>query len=328
MEFGIKAVAGLFAGGIAMALSPLAAAQDYPSKPVRVLVSSAAGGPVDIAARVLSQKLSETWGQPITVENRAGAGEVIGTEQVGRSAPDGYTLLVVSLNPFTINPVVFAKLGYDPQNGFAPISTITINPMVLTTTAKSPYNSLKDLLADSKSRTGGVSWSTPGLATANHMAGEWLQAETGTKWFHVPYKGGPAAMNAVINGEVQFGVVSLVQVVPLVKSGTVKALAVTTGKRTPLAPDYPTVAEQINMPGFDASVRTAIFAPAGTPRPIIAKINADTNRLLNTAEMRERYSTLGAEPAGSTPEELAALIARTRAQLAQVVQKNGIKVEQ
>ncbi len=327
MAFGIKAVAGL-AAGVALAFSQAAVAQDYPNKPIRVLVSSAAGGPVDIAARVLGQKLSETWGQPITVENRPGAGEVIGTEQVARSAPDGYTLLVVSLNPFTINPVVFAKLGYDPEKGFAPISTITVNPMVVTTTAKSPYNSLRDMLADSKSRTGGVTWSTPGLATSNHMAGEWLQAETNTKWFHVPYKGGPAAMNAVINGEVQFGVVSLVQVVPLVKAGTVKALAVTTGKRTPLAPDWATVAEQIGMPGFDASVRTAMFAPAGTPRPVVTRINTDVNRLLNTAEMRERFSTLGAEPSGSTPEELAALIARARAQMAQVVQRNGIKVEQ
>lgn len=327
MAFGIKAVAGL-AAGVALAFAQAAVAQDYPNKPIRVLVSSAAGGPVDIAARVLGQKLSETWGQPITVENRPGAGEMIGTEQVARSAPDGYTLLVVSLNPFTINPVVFAKLSYDPEKGFAPISTITVNPMVVTTTAKSPYNSLRDMLADSKSRTGGVTWSTPGLATSNHMAGEWLQAETNTKWFHVPYKGGPAAMNAVINGEVQFGVVSLVQVVPLVKAGTVKALAVTTGKRTPLAPDWATVAEQIGMPGFDASVRTAMFAPAGTPRPVVTKINTDVNRLLNTAEMRERFSTLGAEPAGSTPEELSALIARARAQMAQVVQRNGIKVEQ
>jgi tripartite-type tricarboxylate transporter receptor subunit TctC len=299
-------------------------AQDYPSKPVRIIVGSAPGGPVDTAARVVAQKLLDSWRQPVTVENRIGASEMIGAEFVAKATPDGHTLLMVSLNPFTINPSVFAKLPYDPVHSFASIVLVAVNPMVLVANPKASFNSMKELVAAAKSRPGEIAWSTPGLATSNHIAGEWFAAETGIKLFHIPYKGGPAAVSAVISGDVPLGIVSLVQVLPFVKVGTVKVLAVTTEKRTSLAPDWPTVAE-LGVPGFDASVRVGLFAPAGTPSGVIARINSDINRVLQLPEMRERFATLGVEPVGSTPGELDVVIARLRAKTAQIVEQAKIK---
>lgn len=303
-----------------------AQAQDFPNKGIRVMVGAAAGGPVDIAARVVGEKLAETWKQPVTVENRVGASEMIATEHVSRSAPDGYTLLVASLNVVTINPVVFAKLAYDPVKGLAPIALTTSNAMVLVANPKAPYNSLKELIAAAKAQPGKISFSSPGLATSNHIAGEWLANETGMQIFHVPYKGGPAAANAVLSGDVPLGVVSLIQALPLVKAGTAKSIAVTTGKRSALAPDLPTVAEQ-GVPGFDAAVGTAMFAPGGTPKEIVTKLNAEVNRVLRLTEVRERFAGMGVEPAGSSPEEAAAFIEKLRAKIADIVAKANIKVQ-
>lgn len=301
-------------------------AQEFPNKGIRVMVGAAAGGPVDIAARVVSEKLAESFKQPVTVENRVGASEMIATEHVSRSAPDGYTLLVSSLNVVTINPVVFAKLSYDPDKGLVPVALITSNPMVLMASPKSPFSSLKDLIEAAKAQPGKISFSSPGLATTNHIAGEWLANETGMQIFHVPYKGGPAAANAVLSGDVPLGVVSLIQALPLVKAGTAKSLGVTTIKRTALAPDWLTVAEQ-GVPGFDAAVRTAMFAPGGTPKEIVTKLNAELVRVLKLPEIRERYAGMGVEPAGSTPEEAAAGIAQLRAKIADIVAKANIKVQ-
>lgn len=301
-------------------------AQEFPSKGIRVMVGAAAGGPVDIAARVVSEKLAESWKQPVTVENRVGASEMIATEHVSRSAADGYTLLVASLNVVTINPVVFAKLAYDPDKGLTPIALITSNAMVLMANPKAPFNSLSDLVSAAKAQPGKISFSSPGLATSNHIAGEWLANETGMQIFHVPYKGGPAAANAVLSGDVPIGVVSLIQALPLVKAGTAKSLAVTTIKRSALAPDWPTVAEQ-GVQGFDAAVRTAMFAPGGTPSEVVAKLNAELIRVLKLPEIRERFAGMGVEPAGSTPEEAAVGIAQLRARIADIVAKANIKVQ-
>jgi tripartite-type tricarboxylate transporter receptor subunit TctC len=313
---------GFFIGFLSLG----ALAQPYPAKAVRVIVSSAAGGPVDTAARVISEKLAAVWQQPFTVENRPGAGEIIGTEFVSRAAPDGYTLLVVSLNVVTINPAVFAKLPYDPVHSFASIALTTINPMVLVANNKAPFNTMRELVEAAKARPGEISYSTPGLATSNHIAAEWLAAETGMRLFHVPYKGGPAAATAILAGDVPFGVVSLVQALPLVKGGSAKAIAVTTAKRTSLAPEWPTIAES-GVPTFDAAVRAAMFAPAGTPRPVVMRLNAEVNRILQMQDVRERFASMGVEPMGSTPEELDALIAKLRAQIERVVERAKIKVE-
>ncbi len=322
MSLNIRKMALLLATFCSLSVS----AQDFPNKPVKIVVASAPGGPVDVAARNIGQKLSELWRQPVVIENKAGASEMIGSEYVAKSPADGYTLLVISLNPLTINPAVFPKLPYDPLKSFASIASITTNPMALIANPKAPFNTLKELVAVSKQRPDGLSWSTPGLATGNHIAGEWFAAETGAKLVHIPYKGGPAAANAVIAGEVTFGVVSMVQALPFVKAGTVKILAATSEKRSPLAPDWPTVAE-LAVPGFDASVRSAMFAPAATPKQVINKINADVNRILQSPEIRERFATLGAEPQVSTPQELDTTIVKLKAKIAKVVEDAKITAQ-
>ena len=303
-----------------------ASAQDYPSKPVRIVTPYAPGGPVDIAARVVAQKLSEAWGQQVIVDNRPGAGGIIGTEFVAKAAPDGYVLLMATLNEFAINPAVFAKLPYDPARSFVSVTLATRNPMVLVANAKAPFSSVKELIAAAKSQPGDLAWSSPGNATMNHITGEWFASEAGIKLLHIPYKGGPAAANAIISGDVPFGVVSLISALPFVKTGTMKVLAVTTEKRTPLAPDWPTLSE-LGVQGFDAAVRAALFAPAGTPRAVIAKVNADTNRILQAPDTRERFASLGVEPVGSTPEQLDAAIAKAIGQIAAIVERAKIKVQ-
>lgn len=301
-------------------------AQDYPNKPVKLVVASAPGGPVDFATRSIGQKLSELWRQPVVIENKAGASEMIGSEYVAKSPADGYTLLAISLNPLTINPAVFSNLPYDPLKSFASIASITTTPMAFVANPMAPFNNVKDMVAESKRRPGGLSWSTPGLATGNHISGEWFASETGAKLVHIPYKGGPAGVNAVIAGEVSFGVVAFVQALPFVKAGAVKILGVTSEKRSPLAPDWPTIAE-VSIPGFDAQVRSAIFAPAATPKQVINKINADVNLILRSTEMRDKLATLGAEPLISSPLELDLIVTRIKAQMAKIVGEAKITVE-
>ena len=239
---------------------------------------------------------------------------------------------MISLNPLTINPSVFPKLPYDPLKSFASISSIasiasiTTTPMAFVANPMAPFSNFREMVAESKRRPGGLSWSTPSLATGNHIAGEWFASETGARLVHIPYKGGPAGVNAVIAGEVSVGVVSLIQALPFVKAGNVKILGVTSNKRSPLALDWPTVAE-LSIPGFDAQVRSAMFAPAATSKQVINKINSDVNIILRSAEMRDKLALLGAEPQTSTPQELDATIARIRAQMAKIIGEAKITVD-
>ncbi len=312
--------------GFVLAATPPAFAQSFPTKGVRIEVGAAPGGPVDIAARVVGEKLGELWHQPVTVENRVGASEMIAADYVAKATPDGLTLLMSSLNTVTINPVVFKSIAYDPDKDLEPIVLATGNPMVFVASPKAPFGTLKEMIALAHAKPESISWATPGLATTNHIAGEWFAAEAGIRMFHVPYKGGPAAMNAVIANDVPVALVSLIQAIPFRGTDKVRVLAVTTGKRTPLAPEWPTVSE-LAVPGFDLAVQTALFAPGGTPRAIVDKINADAMQVLQAAGMRERLGSLGVEPAGSTPAALAALIRSMRAQIQRVVDHAGIKVQ-
>ncbi len=311
---------------VAFAATAQAQSQDYPNRQVRIIVASVAGGTVDTAARIMGQKLSEVWGQPVVIENKTGASEMIGADYVSKATPDGYTLILMSLASLTINPAVFTKLPYDAEKAFAPIASINVNPMSLVANPKVPYNTLKEMIALSKQTPKGISYSTPGLATNNHIAGEWLAAESGAKIVHVPYKGGPAAANGIIAGDVEFGVISLVQALPLVKAGSLKPLAITTEQRSALAPDWPSVAELL-IPGYDNAVRSAIFAPANTPKPILAKINADVNKILLTAEIREKFAIAGSEPWISSSQELSDFIVKTRQRTFKIVTDAKIKAE-
>ncbi len=323
MRFAITVLA-LLSG---LLLGPAASAQEYPSRAIKIVVASAPGGPVDLTGRVIAQKLSEAWRQPVIVENRVGASEMIGTEAVAKSAPDGYTLLIVA-NPFTVNPALFAKLPYDPVRSFATITMLTQTPMALVANANAPFNSIRDLVAAARARPGDLAWASAGLGTMNHITGEQFAAESGINVLHVPYKGGsPAAANAVIAGDTQYGIVALNSALPFVKSGRLKALAVTTGKRTPLAPDLPTLAE-LGVQGVDAAVRVGMYAPADTPKSVIARLNAEVNRILQEPATRQQLANLGADPYGSTtPEEHEAIIRTIAAQIAKIVAQAQIKID-
>ena len=323
MRFGRKMLALL--SGVLVCLG--AWAQDYPTRMIRIIVASAPGGPVDITARVIAEKLSDTWKQPVIVENRVGASEMIGTAAAAKASADGYTLLVVA-NPFTVNPAVFSKLPYDPVRSFTTVTMLTQTPMALVANPKAPFSSIKELIAAAKARPGDIAWASAGMATMNHITGEQFAAEAGVKLLHVPYKdGSPAAANAVIAGDTQFGIVGLNSALPFVKSGRLKALAVTTEKRTSLAPDLPTLAE-LGVQGVDTAVRVGMYAPAGTPQDVIAKLNGEVNRILKEPATRQQLANLGAEAYGSTtPEEHEALIKRIAAQIAKIVAQANIKID-
>ena len=316
-----------FAALCAMLLCAGAWAQEYPTRVIRIIVASAPGGPVDITARVIAERLADAWKQSVIVENRVGASEMIGTAAAAKAPPDGYTLLVVA-NPFTVNPAVFSKLPYDPVRSFTPVTMLTQTPMALVANPKAPFNSIKELVAVAKARPGDIAWASAGNATMNHITGEQFAAETGVKLLHVPYKdGSPAAANAVIAGDTQFGIVGLNSALPFVKSGRLKALAVTTEKRTALAPDLPTLAE-LGVQGVDAAVRVGMYAPAGTPKEVVTKLNAEVNRILKDPTTRQQLANLGAEAYGSTtPEEHEAIIRRIAAQIAKIVAQANIRVE-
>lgn len=304
----------------------LAWSQDFPVKPVRVIIPYAPGGPVDITGRILAQRLTEQWAQPVVVDNRPGAGGMIGTEFVSKAVPDGYTLLMGTLNEFAINPAVFSRVPYDPVKSFSPISLITRNPMVIAAADKVTFNSLKELIIQAKAKPGEMTWASAGNGSMNHVTGEWLAVDAGLKLLHVPYKGGAAAGNAILTGEVSFGVVALVQALGPSKSGAMKIFAVTTEKRSPLAPELPTVAE-LGLNGFDAAVRSAVFAPAGTPRDRVQKISGDLYRILQSVDIREKFAAMGVEAVGTSPEELEAAIAKEAKTIAKVVSQAKIKVQ-
>ena len=310
----------------ALVFAGSAFAQEFPARAIRVVVGTPPGGSVDIAGRVVSEKLAAAWNVAVVVENRIGASEIIASELVSKAPPDGYTLLMASLNVVTINPVVFPSLPYDAASGLVPIVLTTRIPMVLVASTKAPFGSIQELIAAAKAQTNAIQWSSAGLATLNHITGEWLAAEAGIKLFHIPYKGAPAAANAVLSGDVPLGIVTLIQALPMEKSARLKAIAVTTAQRSPLAPNWPTIAES-GYPGFDAAVETALFAPPGTPRSIVARINAEAARVLRLADTRERFAGMGVDAVDSTPEELQALIKARRARVQQIVDRAGIKMQ-
>jgi tripartite-type tricarboxylate transporter receptor subunit TctC len=320
-------VHSLFTRIVALVLGCIGAgaahAQDFPTKPVRIIVASAPGGPVDVAARTLAENLSRRWKQSVVVDNRTGASEIIGTDAAARAPADGYTLLCISLNPLTINPAVYPKLPYDPDKSLVAVAPISTNGMAFVALSKAPFANLQELIAYSKAQRAPVAWSSPGNATNNHIAGEWFAGETGARMLHVPYKGGPAAVNAVLAGEVQVGVVSLNQALPFEKAGTLKVLAVTSLERSKFAPNWPTVAEAA-VRGFDASVRSAMFAPVGLPREIADRIRADVHAVVSTPEFAQQLEALGAEPWLESPPEVLATIRRVRTKVGEVVTRTKI----
>ena len=324
LPYKLMHAAGLMIIALAVA-SGTALAQSFPNKAVRVIVPFPAGGSTDIVGRTIAQKLSEMWGQPVVVENRPGGGTTIGTDAVAKAPADGYTLLVTPA-PFTINPSLLAKLPYDALTDFAPITLINTTPLVLVVNPGVPAKSVKELIALAKARPGKLNFGSSGSGGSNHLAGELFNAMAGVKMVHIPYKGNAPALIDLAGGHVDLIFNGLTSALPLIKSGKLRALAVTSMQRSAALPDAPTL-DEVALKGFVAVAWNGLGAPANTPRDVIAKINADVLRIVSSPELKERLKAEGSDPVGSTPGQYAAFLRAEVAKWAKVIKFAGVKAE-
>jgi tripartite-type tricarboxylate transporter receptor subunit TctC len=301
-----------------------AQAPKYPDHPVKVLVGFSAGGGTDVAARVIAQKLSEAMGQTFVVENRPGASGLIASEQVVKSPADGYTILVASQTTMAVAPALYRKIQIDATKDFTGLAMIGISPLVAVVNANSPIRSIQDLVAEAKAKNGTMNFGSGGVGTTPHMAGELLAFQAGIKMVHVAYRGEAPGINDLLGGQIPFMFSNLSVVGGNVQGGTLRALAVTSAKRVPSLPDVPTVAE--TFPGFDAATWFALVAPAGTPREVVMRINAETKKIVATKDFQERFDKLGMIPdQDRTPDEINAYIKSEIAKWAKVIQDAGVK---
>ena len=297
--------------------------QAYPAKPIHVIVGFPPGGGNDIIARMVGAKMQESWGQPVVIDNKPGANSIIAAEFVAKSAPDGYTLLVNATGGMSVNPVLYAKLPYDSLKDFVPISMVGSFPLVLVVNPSVPAKSVDELVAYAKANPGKLNYSAG--STAFQVATEMFKQMTGTDVRHIPYKGSAASITAVIAGDVQMTIVDSPPLLPQLKSGRVRALAVTTAKRAAALPDLPAIAETV--PGYEMALWIGVFAPAGTPQEIAAKLTAEVRRIVGLPDIRDRLAGMGVEPLGNTSEETAEWIRREIARYGPVVRTAGIKAE-
>jgi tripartite-type tricarboxylate transporter receptor subunit TctC len=314
------------AAAIAIAVPADAQTSAYPTKPIRLIVPFPPGGATDIIARAVAQKLSETWGQSIIVDNRPGAGGNIGTELVAKAAPDGYTLEMGTVGTHAINASLYAKIPFDNVKDFAPIILVAGVPNVLEVTPSLPVNSVQELIAYAKANPGKLNFASSGNGTSIHLSGELFKVMTGVQMTHVPYKGSAPALQDLIAGQVQLMFDNLPPSLPQIKAGKLRALAVTSATRAPALPDVPTVAES-GLPGFEASSWFGLLAPAGTPPAIIAKINTEVATWLASPEGKEKLASIGANAAGGSPEDFARHIHAETTKWAKVVKESGAKVD-
>ena len=288
--------------GIALAQS----AQPYPNRPLRFIIPFTPGGSNDIFGRIIGQRLSEAMGQPVLIDNRPGAGGLLGAGIVAKAPPDGYNLMIHSTS-FTTNVAIQAKVPFDPFRDIAPVTRLGMGALMITVAAESPAKTMAELIALARAKPGALNYGSSGSGGINHLATEVLNRMAKVKTVHVPYKGIGPALTDLMGGQIQFLLSGIPNVMPQVKSGRVRALAVSTPTRSPFVPDVPTIAES-GVPGYAAVLWWGLFAPGGTPRPIIDRLNAETVKVLQTAEMRERLAAEGAEPAGTTPEAFARIV--------------------
>jgi len=313
-------------GAALLSLITGAAAQSYPTKPVRILVPFAPGGNVDITARTIAPGLSELLGQQMLVENRAGGtGGSIGTTAVARAAPDGYTIMVASSSVMTNGPALYTNLPYDIVRDLAPVGRIAVVPLALVVHPSLPARTTRELIAVAKAQGGNLLMGNAGVGTTNHLIAELFMIRTGTRMNLIPYKGSGAALIDLVAGHIFAHVDQISSSLPFIKSQRIRAIAVTTAKRAAALPDLPTLAES-GVPGFDASTVTGILAPAATPSTVIAQLNTALHKVLATPAVRERFTTLGAEVQPSSSEELGKFIRDDLAQWVKVVKQAGIKV--
>ena len=294
---------------VLLLLLPLVArAQDYPAKPVKIVVPYSAGGNADILGRTLAQKLSDAFKQTFFVENRGGANGGIGTDLVAKSAPDGYTLLVTASGPIVVNPVLYAHVPYDPIRDFAPISQCAVYQYVLVTLASSRFRSIADIIAAARAKPGALSYGSTGVGGGNHLAGELFGLDTGTQLTHVPYKGSAPALADLLGGQLSFMFDTVITSVPQIRAGKLRAFAVSSSKRASSLPEVPTL-QEAGIKGFDISQWQGLLAPAGTPRAIVERLDAETVRAMHAPDVHERIAVQGGnEIVTGTPEEFSALI--------------------
>lgn len=310
---------GCLAAGIALAQN------GYPHKPIRIVVPVAAGGGTDYTARLIGQKLSEAWGQPVIVDNRPGAAGNLGVELASKATPDGYTL-VMPITSFPINPSLYAKLPFNTVKDFAPVVLVASAPLLLVVNPSVPAKSVKDLVALAKAKPGQMNYANSGSGTTAHLAGELFKRMAGVEIVSIAYKGGGPAVIDLIAGQVQVYFSTIPAALQQVKAGKLRALAVTSSKRVTELPDMPTVSES-GLPGFEVVGWFGLFAPAGTPLPVITRLNGEIVRILNVPEVRERFSGHGLIPGGGTPQELGQFLQAQIAKWGKLVKETGIRVE-
>ena len=313
----------LLAGTLAMTLGLSAQAQNYPNKPIRLVVTFPSGGAPDILARLFSEKAQ--LGQPLVVDNKPGAGGNIGADFVAKSAGDGYTLVLGTVGTHSINGSLYEKMPYDMVKNFSPVSLIASAPNLLVVNNSLPVKNVAEFVSYLKANPDKLSFGSPGVGTSVHVSGELFKSMTGTKMTHVPYKGRQFAIPDLVGGSIQLMFDNMPSALPMAREGKIRALAVTTAKRSSAAPDIPTVAESI--PGFEATTWFALFAPAGTPKPIVDRLNAEVLRVFRLPEVAERLKTLGLEAVLSSPEELAAYQASEIVKWTKVVKESGARAE-
>jgi tripartite-type tricarboxylate transporter receptor subunit TctC len=309
-----------------LALTSAAAAEEYPTRPITLVVPYAAGGGNDIMARTAADKMSPALGQQIVIENRGGAGGSIATRQVAHAAPDGYTLGLGGTGTLAVDPTLYPNAGYDPRKDFAPIGLIGTSALVLVIHPSIPAHNVKELIAYAKANPGKLNFASAGVGSGIHLAAEYFKVQAGIEMTHVPYKGSAPALADLVGGHVSMYFSSLPPAIGLVKDGKIRALAVTGLTRSPIFPDLPTVAES-GLPGFEAVLHYGIIAPAGTPKPIVQKLNAALRQAVMSDELKQKLAADGTEPLASTPEEYAADIDKEETKWSAIVKKSGAKVE-
>ena len=321
----LAALRAALGAAILLALCAAAAAQSWPAKPIRLIVPFAPGGSTDIVGRDVAARLAPALGQQVVVDNRPGGSTIIGTELVARAAPDGYTLLVTPA-PFTINPTLQPKLPYDPQRDFTPITLINTTPLVIVVHPGVPARTLQELVRLARARPGRLNFGSSGTGGSNHLAGELFNTLAGVKLVHVPYKGNAPALADLIGGHIDVVFNGLTSAIPQIRSGTLRALAVTSATRASALPTLPTAIEA-GVPGFEATAWNGLVGPAALPREMVNRLAQEIARIVTSAEMRERFRSDGGDPVGSTPEQFARFLRDETDKWAKVIRLSGAKPE-
>lgn len=318
------ALSALLPAAAAIAQTAAPAAR-YPEKPIRVIVPFAPGGGLDLTTRVIGQKITEKWGQNFVVDTRPGAATIVGTEIAARAVPDGYTLLMITTT-FAINPTLYKKLPYDPFRDFTPITQLNSQPNVIVVNTGFQASTVKELIALAKAKQGELTFASPGAGSAPHLSGELFKRMAGVQMIHVPYKGIPPAVTDVLGGRVTMLFTTTISAAPHIKSGKLKALALTSAKRLPSMPDVATIGETV--PGYQAEAFQAVVAPAGVPRPIVDKLAAEIAAIVKSPEITARFAADGAVPVGSTPQQFSAFLKSEMLKWGKVIREAGIQLEQ